>query len=84
MFSEKHWFRYSLSKHGEKTVGVRRVNKLMQQKDIFEHEVLSVQNTIRAMFLFWSSEFLHGGALRINTIEELLPQAPVVKKAKKR
>lgn len=71
-----------LSKHGEQIIWVRRINKLRQKPDIFQYKALAVQNSIKAMFLFGASEFLHGGSLRIKTIEELLPQAPIVKKKK--
>lgn len=72
-----------LSRHGEQLVWIRRINKLIQKPDMFQSEALKIQNSIRAMFLFGASEFLHGNTLRINTIEQMLPQAPVVKKKKK-
>ncbi len=76
----KKRYQSHLSKHGEKTVGVRRINKLLQKPETFQSDALTIQNSIRAMFLFGVSEFLHSNSLRLHTIEELLPQDTIRKK----
>jgi hypothetical protein len=64
-------------------IGPKKANLLIQKRSSIEKDIQRITSTIKAMFLFGSSEFLHSSLLRVKTTSQLLPQAPIVKKKPK-